>query len=121
MVLICHYMRRSSQSCVHVLVTAVDQVGPQVQPAPTRRRTAGLPVSNFRTPKCKSRPYSGNLVRVRARERVAKVLPYAKLALGHSQVKAPQEYDNQGCGQKLPEGSFGPSFNKNQGRMADGT
>ena len=30
-------------------------------------------------------------------------------------VKAPQEYDNQGCGQKLPAGSFGPDFNKNQG------
>jgi len=26
-------------------------------------------------------------------------------------VKAPQQYDNQGCGQKLPKGSFGPAFN----------
>ena len=34
-----------------------------------------------------------------------------------SEVKAPQEYNNQGCGQKLPAGSFGPDFNKNQGRM----
>ncbi|CAK9070210.1 unnamed protein product [Durusdinium trenchii] len=27
-------------------------------------------------------------------------------------VKAPQQYDNQGCGQKLPKGSFGPAFNR---------
>eukprot|EP00438_Fugacium_kawagutii_P002998 Skav233477 [mRNA] locus=scaffold1310:5924:14162:+ [translate_table: standard] len=27
-------------------------------------------------------------------------------------VKAPQQYDNQGCGQKLPQGSFGPAFNR---------
>ncbi|CAJ1403047.1 unnamed protein product [Effrenium voratum] len=30
-------------------------------------------------------------------------------------VKAPQEYDNQGCGQKLPMGSFGPDFNRRGG------
>ncbi|CAK9039163.1 Probable glycosidase C21B10.07 [Durusdinium trenchii] len=30
-------------------------------------------------------------------------------------VKAPQEFSNQGCGQKLPEASFGPAFNKNGG------
>ncbi|CAJ1361873.1 unnamed protein product [Effrenium voratum] len=30
-------------------------------------------------------------------------------------VKAPQEYDNQGCGQKLPAGSFGEGFNQNGG------
>lgn len=30
-------------------------------------------------------------------------------------VKAPQEFSNQGCGQKLPDGSFGPEFNKNGG------
>ena len=29
-----------------------------------------------------------------------------------SKVKAPQQYDNQGCGQKLPKGSFGPAFNR---------
>lgn len=28
-----------------------------------------------------------------------------------NEVKAPQQYDNQGCGQKLPKGSFGPAFN----------
>jgi len=30
-------------------------------------------------------------------------------------VKAPQEFSNQGCGQRLPDGSFGPEFNKNGG------
>lgn len=29
-----------------------------------------------------------------------------------AEVKAPQQYDNQGCGQKLPKGSFGPAFNR---------
>jgi hypothetical protein len=32
------------------------------------------------------------------------------------QVKAPQEFPNQGGGQNLPDGSFGPEFNKNGGR-----
>ena len=30
-------------------------------------------------------------------------------------MKAPQEFNNQGCGQKLPDGSFGSKFNKNGG------
>lgn len=30
-------------------------------------------------------------------------------------VNAPNEYNNQGCGQKMPKGSFGPPFNKNGG------
>ena len=30
-------------------------------------------------------------------------------------MKAPQEFSNQGCGQRLPDGSFGPEFNKNGG------
>ena len=37
-----------------------------------------------------------------------------------SKVKAPQQYDNQGCGQKLPKGSFGPAFNRAGGRYATG-
>eukprot|EP00930_Biecheleria_cincta_P101944 TRINITY_DN9359_c0_g2_i1.p1 TRINITY_DN9359_c0_g2~~TRINITY_DN9359_c0_g2_i1.p1 ORF type:complete len:635 (-),score=72.48 TRINITY_DN9359_c0_g2_i1:214-2118(-) len=30
-------------------------------------------------------------------------------------VNAPNEYNNQGCGQKMPDGSFGPGLNKNGG------
>ena len=30
-------------------------------------------------------------------------------------MKAPQEFNNQGCGQKLPDGSFGSKFNQNGG------
>ena len=36
-------------------------------------------------------------------------------AMHNAKVKAPQEFSNQGCGQRLPDGSFGPEFNKNGG------